>query len=95
MALPMCLQIQMAEGGQIGEVQPYMFEPDSGSSEEEEIQVVHHNRLNVDSSEWNELLLIDFPKVPSDSWVPTVLTARLIVWAPTVQQRSSGQTGDS
>jgi len=43
----------MAEGGQIGEIQPYMFEPDSGSEEEEEdIQVVHHNRINVDPSEW-------------------------------------------
>ena len=67
MALPMCLQIQMAEGGQI--------------------------RVCRDGC--TPLLLIDFPKVPSDSWVPTVLTARLIVWAPTVQQRSSGQTGDS
>lgn len=43
----------MAEGGQIGEIQPYMFEPDSGSDEEEEEEVqIVYNRQNVDASEW-------------------------------------------
>ena len=42
----------MAEGGQIGEIQPYMFEPDSGTDEEEEEQLVYQNRINVDPSEW-------------------------------------------
>ena len=41
----------MAEGGQIGEIQPLMFEPVSGSHEDEEEQVVP-NSLNVDASEW-------------------------------------------
>ena len=59
MVLPICLQ--MTEGGEIGEIQPYMFEPD--------------------------FIIIQCPKMPSDSWAPTVLTGGSIIsWhsTPTV-----------
>ena len=37
---------------EIGEIQPYMFEPETDEDEEE--QLVYQNRINVDPSEWNE-----------------------------------------